>query len=286
MSLSKAVQQVWDADSNRLQADVDYTLNVQEGKKPWWKEDDAPDPLFSHVDESIWHRPTYKRFAALLDNYHAQVGKAEIMTAQDRTEINSFLDAVMQTAPMQLCHEYCHAHRPDRVSAHPDAFSKLLHKIWFELYRREHGGELDSSGFEHVFVGEIHQDADKKKSVIGFHNWINFYKEEQRGHIDYRGYIKPKSKTDPLANSNDHLLTIQFFWNGVEKDMGTMFIGSSPEFELAIYTMCFLCGGENTPITLDTGTDLFELEIVCKRMARDHLVGTSYPIVKSHHEEQ
>ena len=43
----------------------------------------------------------------------------------------------------------------------------------------------DSSGFEHVFVGE-----SRDKEVIGFHNWIQFYLQERRGNVDYQGYIR------------------------------------------------------------------------------------------------
>ena len=44
---------------------------------------------------------------------------------------------------------------------------------------------LDSSGFEHVFVGETRD----KSEVIGFHNWIQFYLQEKAGNVDYQGYI-------------------------------------------------------------------------------------------------
>ena len=43
----------------------------------------------------------------------------------------------------------------------------------------------DSSGFEHVFVGE-----SRGKEVIGFHNWIQFYLQEKLGNVDYQGYIR------------------------------------------------------------------------------------------------
>ena len=43
----------------------------------------------------------------------------------------------------------------------------------------------DSSGFEHVFVGETRGE----KEVIGLHNWIQFYLQEKRGNIDYKGFF-------------------------------------------------------------------------------------------------
>lgn len=42
----------------------------------------------------------------------------------------------------------------------------------------------DSSGFEHVFVGETKSGTE----VIGFHNWIQFYLQEKHRHLDYKGY--------------------------------------------------------------------------------------------------
>ena len=45
--------------------------------------------------------------------------------------------------------------------------------------------DFDSCGFEHVFVGET-----RKRDVIGFHNWIQFYLQEKQDHIDYHGYFR------------------------------------------------------------------------------------------------
>jgi len=37
-------------------------------------------------------------------------------------------------------------------------------------------------------------------------------------------------------------LTVMFDWMGVSKNIGGNLIGTSPEFELALYTMAFLSG--------------------------------------------
>ena len=72
-----------------------------------------------------------------------------------------------------------------------------------------------------VFVGEV-----KNGQISGFHNWIRFYLEEKAGNVDYRGYIKPRSrKSTAQTNDDDPVLTLQFKWNEVEKFVGTSFIG-------------------------------------------------------------
>lgn len=277
-SIEKAIQHFWDLDYNRLTPDRDYVLNVQGGKKPFYKRDSAPDPLFTRVDTTCFKRPTYRTFIALMDNYSAETGTAETITSAEQAEIWAFLRAIMQTAPMQFCHKYCRANKPDDVPADKEGFMKLLYRIWFELYHRQRGGRSDSSGFEHVFIGEV-----KDGSVSGFHNWIQFYLEEKRGRVDYRGYIKPRSYSEAETDSNDHVLTLQFRWNGVEKFVGTSFIGVSPEFEMAVYTTCFLIGKEENKIKLNTGTDVFALNVKCFRMARDK-VGTCYVEALAHEE--
>ncbi len=281
-SINHAVQQMWNLDMNRLSPNIDYEMNVQGGKKPYWKEDDAPFPLFTRVDEEARNRPTYAALIRLLQHYSDEetvTSKKVVSDPANCKDTWSFLHVIMQTAPMQFCHKYCHANDSHKIPSDPQDFVRLLHKIWFDRYPRTHGGRKDSSGFEHVFVGEI-----RDNQVSGFHNWVRFYLEEQQGTVDYRGYIKPKSLTDALADSNDHVLTLQFFWKGVEKIMGTSFIGVSPEFEMAVYSTCFLVGKEDNPVELDTGTDLFGLNIKCYTMGRGK-IGSSYPETTSHHEE-
>jgi len=277
VSLNDAVQELWNLDVNRLTPDADYSINVQDGKKPYWKEDKAEDPLFTSVDRRALRRPTYRTFVALLDNYKAETGEAERVTNTERKEISDFLNAIMQTAPMQFCHQYLQKKIPDKVSSSQTEFKKLLHKIWFELYRRG-GRAKDSSGFEHVFVGEV-----KNGKISGFHNWVQLYLEELKGDLDYRGYIKPRGRSEAQTDSNDHVLTLQFSWKGVEKSVGTSFIGVSPEFEMALYSMCFLLGEEDNQVYLNTGTDEFELNIKCYTYNRDK-IGTAFPEATAHYD--
>jgi len=278
VSLSEAVQELWNLDVNRLTPGVDYQIYVQGGKKPFWKGDSAEDPLFTYVDKNALRRPTYRGFMALLDNYKAETGEAEDVSSEERKENWAFLNAILETAPMQFCHKYLHQKDPEKIPSDTQEFKRLLYKIWFDLYKRERGGPKDSSGFEHVFIGEV-----KNEKISGFHNWIQFYMEEQKGALDYRGYIKPRSRSDAATNSDDHILTLQFAWNGVEKSVGTSFIGVSPEFEMAVYSMCFLLGEEDNEVTLNTGSDEFVLNIKCYTYNRDK-IGTAFPEATAHYD--
>lgn len=133
MDISAAVQHLWNLDDNRLDPEADYTMNVQSGKKPFWKEDGANDPLFSAVDRACFQRPTYAAFIALLDNYSAETGVAEVVSDAERSEVSTFLNAVMETKPMQFCHQYCRAKDPNGVPSSSQEFKGLLKKIWFDL---------------------------------------------------------------------------------------------------------------------------------------------------------
>jgi poly(U)-specific endoribonuclease len=145
VNLSDAVQEMWDLDANRLTPNVDYTINVQGGKKPYQKDDDAPDPLFTSVDErEALKRPTYIHFVKLLDNYETKTGVVEKHSSTERGEIDAFLDSIMQTGPMQYCHKYVRAKKGSEIPSSASEFKELLFKIWFDFYRRD--GATDSSG--------------------------------------------------------------------------------------------------------------------------------------------
>jgi len=142
---------------------------------------------------------------------------------------------------MKYLHNYLVA--KGKAPAALPQFKQLLYSIWFEIYART-GRIADSSGFEHVFIGEV-----KNGQVIGFHNWIQMFIEEKRGKLDYKGYIVNKKRKETVDN-NIRLITLQFSWGSEVKSVSSTLLGTSPEFEVALYTLCFLLGGEDNSIKL------------------------------------
>lgn len=64
-------------------------------------------------------------------------------------------------------------------------FQTLVKHLWFDLFSRQRG-VADTSGFEHVFIGEI---VKGESDVGGMHNWLRFHQLEQSGAINYSGYV-------------------------------------------------------------------------------------------------
>ncbi|KAK1151208.1 poly(U)-specific endoribonuclease isoform X1 [Acipenser oxyrinchus oxyrinchus] len=209
----------------------DLTLNPQslipdsETASP---RDRAPQPLFSFVNEGVlFSKPTFSSFLKLLDNYSRFTGSAESFSSEQQGEQDSFLRAaVMGTALGKELYNFLFT--KGYYSSEVE-FIQDLKMMWFGLYSRGKG-QLDSSGFEHIFLGEI-----KNSKVSGFHNWIQFYLLEKQGQLNYYSH----SFDGPWTSYPD-VLGLQFNWDGYYKQVGSAFIGSSPEFDLAVYSLCFI----------------------------------------------
>lgn len=235
--ISLACNKLWELDVNRVVPNIGYAINIQNGKTSWTEGDMAKDPLFQYVHEKVFEIPTFKFFIALLDNYHSMTGETERMSSYQLKEQDMFLKAVLETPCGQYLFNYL-VHLK-RVPSDHTAFLRILKEVWFGLYRRKEYN--DSSGFEHVFVGEVTDDK-----VIGMHNWIQIYFEEKKKHLDYLGYIKPKRKVQSLDKFSPSLqfITIQFTWHNHLKPESSSFIGTSPEFEFCLYSLVFFLGME------------------------------------------
>ncbi|XP_070773726.1 uridylate-specific endoribonuclease B [Enoplosus armatus] len=275
--LSAMVQELWDNDVNRLKPGKDYRISLQ-GKAGDSMANDNNDgagyPLFTFVDENIFKKETFLAFISLLDNYESDTGEPEIVTPEEVAENHKFLDSIIQTPTMKIAHKYLvekHLSPADDTK-----FKEQLYRIWFELYARRGSSRPDSSGFEHVFVGETRG----RRTVIGFHNWIQLYLQEKLGHIDYKGYSV--NANSPQPDENKHILALQFSWKNGIKPKGSIFIGVSPEFEFALYTLCFLTSpNERVKVQFS----FYDVEIVCHHYNQKH-IGTTYPVLLKYQKPQ
>ncbi|KAK7915471.1 hypothetical protein WMY93_011232 [Mugilogobius chulae] len=128
----------------------------------------ASKPLFRYLDEgALFSRPTYAALLAVLDNYHRMTGQTESFSEQQLKEQDQFVRETMSNT--EVGRELFSFFYSKGVYASEEEFIYDLKMMWFGLYSRS-SGQLDSSGFEHIFAGEV-----KGGKVSGFHNWIQFY---------------------------------------------------------------------------------------------------------------
>lgn len=63
---------------------------------------------------------------------------------------------------------------------------------------------------------------------------------------------------DLVLNLQNVMVTLRFTWQGIWKRVGSILLGTSPEYEMALYTLCFLSrrGRELCPVSLIAKTRL------------------------------
>uniref|UniRef100_A0A914EL56 Endoribonuclease n=1 Tax=Acrobeloides nanus TaxID=290746 RepID=A0A914EL56_9BILA len=126
---------------------------------------------------------------------------------------------------------------------------------------------IGSSGFEHVYFGEY------SATVSGQHNWVIYYLLQKDNDINYQGYY---------SHEGDLVGTWQYSWydNGINytKPMGGFFIGTSPAFDLAIYTVCALTQPGNSTCTFSMdGTYDISITSYVQNCTVGTCLSTAYP---------
>ncbi|XP_005099015.1 poly(U)-specific endoribonuclease-A [Aplysia californica] len=265
--LSDIISKLWDMDDNKCYPGTDYELYLQ-GYVNNPREvgrDYARHNLFDWLDEEqVFSRPTYKAFRALLDNYEMDLSEEEEVTWEERQENYDFLTAIMDTAVMKEAHQFLVS--KEVAPEDEEEFKKMLHDIWFRLFKRKGGRGNNSCSFEHVFVGEGRGD-----DMIGLHNWIQFYLQEKAGNIDYHGFFRRETVRDDEIL---RLMAVQFTWKGIMgKPMCSVFVGSSPEFEIAAYTISLLLDRDGK---MDVQLGEYEVELVVHSFGWKKKLGTAY----------
>ncbi|XP_022222277.2 poly(U)-specific endoribonuclease homolog [Drosophila obscura] len=220
-----------------------YKVNLQGKTTSGAHDDKAPKNLFE-LHQDLLARDGNSTTALLLrlfDNYELDVAVAEHTTSEHEQEQHDFLRTVMNTRAMKLTMRFL-VHK-DIVSSDYDEQLRLLQELWFTPYSRGRG-IVGSSSFEHVFMAEL-----RDQKVLGLHNWIYFADQEQRGNIDYKGWLSHLEMGKP----NQISLGLRHTFYGIRKPVNGFFVGTSPELEMSLYTACFLGTPEKDPCHIQLG---------------------------------
>lgn len=184
------------------------------------------------------------------------------------------------------------------MTADPKTHFNMLRTIWFENYSRGMG-KIGSSAFEHVFLGEIKNHTQ----VSGLHNWVYFYmKESQSGQshpINYMGYMNSVALGNVCILNKEHsiitflfihshinililyqqkgqIVKYRFKYNNLSKPVNAMFIGTLPELDMALYTICFqVKANRGCPVSL-AGNKLTIRTHTFKYRGK-RLIGSAFP---------
>ena len=247
-SYAATVARLWAIDEPyRLDPDNGYELDNQAkaGDRPSISGDRATRPLFHKVNEArLFSNPCTKSFYALLDNYERKDNIAEKVTDQQKSEMDDFMRRLMKTPHMQYIHKVLVSW--GKADPKYSKFSARVFELWFTCYSMPgpHGPKV-TSGFEHVFVGEEKNRPGKPSKIIDLHNWIQFWREEKSGRLNYRGFVGTLNGEDRRVVS----VRLDFADDHAEvepKNISTFLVGSSVAFEFAMLTCAFVgFGGDS-----------------------------------------
>ncbi|EYC10891.1 hypothetical protein Y032_0053g2356 [Ancylostoma ceylanicum] len=231
-----------EADENKAQPGQVY-ISYQAHTTTRDAEDNARRDFFTKVDPTLLRKTSYNQFIALTNNFVREAGVTEprVPISEEKRETSAFLTTVLASKPWKVLYEFLRQKngqnfkpglRISRRLGHPFAkdpitFRYWIAQLWFVHYSRARG-KADTSGFEHVFMGE-----EKNKEISGLHNWIRFYllEKNKTENFDYKGFVIKRGNV---------MASLKFTWKGDLKRSGSVLIGTSPEFDMALYTLCFL----------------------------------------------
>jgi hypothetical protein len=194
-------------------------------------------------------RSTYDFCKKLFENYALDEQAHEVETPEEREEAHDFVQAIVDTPPMQVARAYVEQQTGTTISR--DRWYTTVVELWFRRF--EQSGDPDLSGFEHVLVGEQQGGVAQ-----GHHFWWKYFLDDgfasqvdgarQRlpGFKDDR-IVYLKSKETAGQRAFPESVTISYRWDAPDYDAGALrplfkktggfFVGCSPEGLMAIGTV-------------------------------------------------
>uniref|UniRef100_A0A1I7W2U8 Endoribonuclease n=1 Tax=Loa loa TaxID=7209 RepID=A0A1I7W2U8_LOALO len=248
-------------DSNKLD-DEQIILDYQEHMTSLGSGDKAKRRLFKWIDPNALKRNTFRKWIALSDEYQPEVGIEEKNTPKKKKAIDDYLDAILNTTVWKSLYQFL-LRKGYPYSNNMRTFRAWIKQLWFEGYSRKQGF-IDSSGFEHVFMGEnnlIIMDIPLNDLLVAPLIWI----------------IRGKGGADNEGELNI-LAVVQFNWGKYLKRTGSFFLGTSPEFDLALYTLCFITRRSNNICKFQLNECPFFITSYSLMQKGKNFVGSVYPI--------
>ncbi|KAJ0182469.1 hypothetical protein K1T71_001838 [Dendrolimus kikuchii] len=241
-------------------------VNLQGKTTPMSRNDEAQTNLLN-VPENVWNGPTIRPCVALFDNYHKNVIRPEFVTPNEEMEQTTFINTILATNPIRSLVTHLANKGLTQMNEYNEQV-ELLKKIWFTKYARHWTGLCKCScAFENIFMAEL-----KSNDVLGLHSWLFFAKRELDHKANYLGYI------DKLDLNGKGLILKQHSVLSDTKDAPevNMFVGTSPELEVALYTLCFMARPDR-PCKLRYNNINFSIQT--KTIKADNLlvIDTGYP---------
>ncbi|CAK9817153.1 Endoribonuclease CG2145 [Anthophora plagiata] len=194
--------------------------------------DEAKEPLFD-VEPELLEYPTIYATRSLYNSYEYDYKKKINRTIEIRKLENLLIDIFLNTNEITTAMQWL----ADQGFIDPDDFERkdVLRRIWFTMFSGS------TCGFERVFASENYGTA-----IIGVQDWIYFHAQESQKRIDYMGYV---DKLD--LGSSASLLKLNFQMDGIVRPNATIFVGTLPELEMSLYTICFYTRPNNVcPVSL------------------------------------
>jgi poly(U)-specific endoribonuclease len=232
---------------------------------------------------------TYDLCRQLFENYAVDQQESEVETPQEREEIHNLLQAIVDTAPMQVAREYVQNQTGTTVSK--ERWYATLLEVWFRRFSQE--GYRDLSAFEHIIVGE-----QKGSTAGGYHFWYKYYLDDGLArqidgtrafpglNDDRIVYLKSQLSKD--QDKFPESVTISYRWDAPDYDakairpltkkIGGFFVGCSIEGLLAIGTVRAHLGARAPKETVINGAR-YDLKVF--RSKDEKNLRTFYPIFLS-----
>lgn len=254
--MSGIYQDIWNADQagNGLEAILDTEAGTRDhgyvkvnSRLDLSSDEDLKVITDVHIPE---HKmATYEACRRLFNNYTLPEPMPEFDTPEEREEVHQFVNAIVETEPMEVARAYIQRETGTTLSR--ERWYNTLVEMWFRRFSS--GGDPALSGFEHVVVGE-----QERAKVQGYHFWWKYYLDDGLASLVDDGAMVPPGLSDDRITYHGsrqkdgqiqfpESVTISYRWRAPDyernavrplfKKIGGFFVGCSVEGLMALGTV-------------------------------------------------